>query len=132
MLSHHALSTNVISLSRDGRVAKTKTYLTATHFGHGSYEGEIYVAYGRYEDELVRGPEGWRIKRRHLMFMVTRARFLVFKEISLLTRVLYSGVRDWQHLCVFEHKCHCGGTQHLTCEWLSLVPDHHSQEYQLY
>lgn len=84
--TQHALSTSVIDVSTDGQSANTKTYFTATHFGHGIYNGQIYTAYGRYEDLLILGTDGWRIKSRHLVYMVCslRALFCVVACCSLV------------------------------------------------
>ena len=42
---------------------------TASHFGAGIYEGDVYYAYGKYVDHLVETWEGWRVDRRHLIYM---------------------------------------------------------------
>jgi len=66
--TQHALSTMVVTLTGEG-LANTTTYFTATHFGHGTYEGQILTAYGRYEDMLALSGAGWRIQFRHLIYM---------------------------------------------------------------
>ena len=68
--TQHALTTQLIDL--DGpNTASSKTYFTASHFGQGVYEGELLTAWGRYDDALVKTSNGWRVKTRTLVYMVT-------------------------------------------------------------
>ncbi|KAF2091570.1 hypothetical protein K490DRAFT_61006 [Saccharata proteae CBS 121410] len=77
--TQHALATSVIRVEHEPSyqnasetvptTARSITYYTATHFGHGLYEGQTVTAWGRYEDALVLKKEGWRIRRRHLVYM---------------------------------------------------------------
>ncbi len=50
-----------------GHTATARTYLHSQHVRHGTPGGELYVIAGRYEDELVRTPDGWRIRFRRLV-----------------------------------------------------------------
>lgn len=71
MTTQHGLSTQIVNLLANDK-ANTTSYFTAQHFGGGVYYGQIYTAYGRYEDELVLVDSGkWRIRRRSLIYMVS-------------------------------------------------------------
>ena len=59
-VTQHLLGSHEIAV--DGDKARASTYLTATHVS----DGEVFVLGGTYRDELVRGPDGWRISRRAL------------------------------------------------------------------
>jgi len=48
----------------DGDTARAKVHYYAEHIGRGDYEGEQYSMWGQYEDDLVRTPQGWRVKAR--------------------------------------------------------------------
>ncbi|KAK4494522.1 hypothetical protein PRZ48_014820 [Zasmidium cellare] len=49
--THHSLGTQVIELF-GGSTARSVTYVTASHFGIGQYEGQLATAYGQYRDVL--------------------------------------------------------------------------------
>jgi len=52
--------------------ASAVTYFTAVHFGTGAKEGQLFTAYGKYLDKLVRSETQsgqWRIKQRECKFM---------------------------------------------------------------
>ncbi|KAK6439080.1 hypothetical protein LTR95_004711 [Oleoguttula sp. CCFEE 5521] len=71
--TQHALSTQVIDIHGDS--ANSTTYLTASHFGSGLYEGQVLYAYGKYIDQLVRMSRAyaqaptWRVRARNLVYM---------------------------------------------------------------
>lgn len=72
--TQHSYGTQVVRVLGGGCEAVAVTYLTATHFGRGVYEGEVFYAYGQYQDILVRVGEGegeWRIRERNLIYMVS-------------------------------------------------------------
>ncbi len=48
----------------DGDRARGKCHFYAVHQGLHRYAGQIYSMWGEYEDEWVRGAEGWRVARR--------------------------------------------------------------------
>ncbi len=50
----------------DGDHAQSVCDLRAQHVSRGAPAGEHYVIGGRYDDSLVRTPEGWRIAHRRL------------------------------------------------------------------
>ncbi|KAK5113607.1 hypothetical protein LTR85_010836 [Meristemomyces frigidus] len=65
--TQHAFTTTVIDIH--GQTANSTTYYTASHFGHGVYEGAVLYAYGKYFDDLVQMEEVWRIQNRTLIYM---------------------------------------------------------------
>ena len=67
--SQHMVSTHQVAI--DGDVATHRCYIHAQHHRRGLREGKNYVVGGRYEDRLVRTPEGWRIAERTLTVMWT-------------------------------------------------------------
>lgn len=50
----------------DGDSATARCYLQAQHVFEGVEGGDHYLVGGTYVDDLVRTPEGWRIKHRTL------------------------------------------------------------------
>lgn len=68
--SQHMVSTHQIRL--DGDRATCRCYLHAQHVRLAAEGGPNYVVAGRYEDQLVRTPQGWRIARRDLITMWTQ------------------------------------------------------------
>ena len=59
----HLISSPVLDIRGD--TAESRSHVTATHIQvreDGSQN--IWIVSGAYEDALVRGPEGWRIKKR--------------------------------------------------------------------
>jgi ketosteroid isomerase-like protein len=50
----------------DGDTATASCYLQAQHVFRGAPGGDHYLVGGTYVDQLVRTPEGWRIKHRTL------------------------------------------------------------------
>lgn len=65
--SQHMVSTHQIHV--DGDKATSRCYLHAQHVRHGAVGGPNFIIAGRYEDELVRTPQGWRISYRALIPM---------------------------------------------------------------
>ncbi|MCJ1250482.1 hypothetical protein MMC30_007710 [Trapelia coarctata] len=59
------------------------TYYSASHFGTGVYEGEVFYAYGQYQDSWVKNTStgAWRIGRRNLVYMGP-----VIGNVSILTK----------------------------------------------
>lgn len=45
----------------DGDTAHCTSYVQATHYSH---QGETWTTGGRYDDDMVRTPDGWKIARR--------------------------------------------------------------------
>lgn len=50
----------------DGDTATASCYLQAQHVFAGAEGGDHYLVGGRYDDQLVRTPDGWRIRHRTL------------------------------------------------------------------
>jgi SnoaL-like domain len=62
--TQHIVSSHRVTL--DGDTASSSCQLYSQHVRKGTPEGELYTIGGRYHDELVRTPEGWRIRSRVL------------------------------------------------------------------
>ena len=62
--SQHFLGNHLVSIQGDE--ATSTCYLQAQHVKKGLPGGELYTVAGRYDDDLVRTPAGWRISRRRL------------------------------------------------------------------
>lgn len=60
--TYHRLSNFVIDI--DGDTATARTYVHAVLMVTPEDNGPWVEAIGHYDDELVRGPHGWRIRRR--------------------------------------------------------------------
>src|SRR5581483_2694029 len=60
--SQHLITNEVVEL--DGDRGRARCYFQAQHVYRGAEGGDHYLVGGTYEDELVRTPEGWRIRRR--------------------------------------------------------------------
>jgi ketosteroid isomerase-like protein len=67
--SQHLISNHQIVI--DGDRATSRCYLQAQHVRKAAEGGPNFIFAGRYEDELVRTPEGWRISHRTLAPMWT-------------------------------------------------------------
>lgn len=67
--THHMVSTHEVRV--DGDAATHRCYLHAQHVRHRVDGDPNYVVAGRYEDRLVRTPDGWRILHRRLTPMWT-------------------------------------------------------------
>lgn len=63
-ISQHLVSNQQVEL--DGDRARCRCYLQAQHTVRGAEGGENFIMAGRYEDEVVRTPDGWRISHRRL------------------------------------------------------------------
>jgi len=67
--SQHVVSTHQIRI--DGDRATCRCFLRAQHVKLDLEGGTTFMFAGRYEDELVRTTDGWRIARRRLAPMWT-------------------------------------------------------------
>lgn len=63
----------------DGGCATHRCYLQAQHIRHAAPGGPNYIVAGRYEDDLVRTPDGWRITHRTLHVMWTAGNLAVVR-----------------------------------------------------
>lgn len=61
----------------DGDSATHRCYLQAQHVRHAAVGGPNYIVAGRYEDRLLRTPDGWRIAHRTLVVMWTEGNLAV-------------------------------------------------------
>ncbi len=67
--SQHMVTCHQVVL--DGDRATSRCYLQAQHIRRAAEGGANYIVAGRYEDQLVRTADGWRIKHRDLIVMWT-------------------------------------------------------------
>lgn len=65
--SQHMVGTHQVEI--DGDTATCRCYLQAQHMRPAGEEPPLLTVGGRYEDRLVRTPEGWRIAHRTLTSM---------------------------------------------------------------
>jgi hypothetical protein len=65
--SQHMVANHQVHV--DGDRATSRCYFQAQHTRRGLEGGENFIIAGRYEDECIRTPEGWRIKHRVLTTM---------------------------------------------------------------
>ena len=63
--TQHLMGNHLVNVAGD--TATAKTYVRAMHHKHEKDGGDIYHMMGHYEDELVKTPDGWRIKNRTLV-----------------------------------------------------------------
>jgi 3-phenylpropionate/cinnamic acid dioxygenase small subunit len=62
--TQHLIANVVVQL--DGDRAQSSCYLQAQHVMAGTPGGDTFIIAGRYDDELVRTGDGWRIRERRL------------------------------------------------------------------
>ncbi len=62
--TQHLISNHKVVITGD--TAISRCYLQSQHVRHSAQGGTNYIIGGRYEDELVRTADGWRIMRRVL------------------------------------------------------------------
>jgi len=67
--TQHLISNVVVRL--DGDRAECSCYLQAQHVKTGTAGGDNFIIAGRYDDKLLRTPDGWRIRERRLQVMWT-------------------------------------------------------------
>jgi len=65
--SQHMVNTHEITV--EGDTATSRCYVHAQHMRRAGEEPPLFTLGGRYEDRLVRTPEGWRIRHRTLTSM---------------------------------------------------------------
>lgn len=63
--TQHTVTNHMITLRGD--TASSRCYLHSQHVRRSVDGPPLYVVAGRYEDELVRTPDGWRISSRRLV-----------------------------------------------------------------
>jgi hypothetical protein len=62
--SQHVLGSQLVEV--EGDTGQSRCYFVAQHIRSGLQGGPHYIVAGKYEDDVVRTPAGWRIKRRVL------------------------------------------------------------------
>jgi SnoaL-like domain len=62
--SQHLIANHKIVITGDEAISRC--YLHSQHVRHNDVGGPNYIIGGRYEDELIRTTQGWRILRRVL------------------------------------------------------------------
>ncbi len=67
--TQHLISNVVVRL--DGDQAESSCYLQAQHVKAGTPGDDNFIIAGRYDDRLVRTPDGWRIRERRLALIWT-------------------------------------------------------------
>jgi len=67
--SQHVVSNHQVWV--DGDTAQHRCQMRAQHVRHDADGGPNYMVAGRYEDRLVRTPDGWRIAHRDLIISWT-------------------------------------------------------------
>lgn len=65
--SHHLIGS--IHVEVEGDTAKARCYLHAQHTKAGVPGGDNFTIGGEYRDEIVRTPNGWKIKKRELRML---------------------------------------------------------------
>lgn len=63
-VTHHAMSNHEVEL--DGEEATHRCHVVAFHSRAGADGGDTFTIFGAYSDQLVRTPNGWRIRFRRL------------------------------------------------------------------
>jgi hypothetical protein len=64
--SQHLVGNHQVTLAPDGATATARCYFQAQHVKRGTAGGDNFVIAGRYDDQLVRTADGWRIAHRTL------------------------------------------------------------------
>jgi hypothetical protein len=77
--THHNVVNFRIDVSGDS--ARAKVHYYAVHLGVGKYPGAVYSMWGEYDDQLVRTPEGWRVKHRMYRCFLTDGQNVVAKDL---------------------------------------------------
>jgi ketosteroid isomerase-like protein len=74
-ISQHLVGNHDVAI--DGDAATHSCYLQAQHVRRAADGGPNYIVAGRYEDQLVRTDDGWRIVHRRLVVMWTEGNVTV-------------------------------------------------------
>jgi 3-phenylpropionate/cinnamic acid dioxygenase small subunit len=65
--SQHIITNHEIEI--DGNAAHARSYLHAQHTKNGTQGGDNFTIGGTYIDDLVKTPDGWRIRQKELVFV---------------------------------------------------------------
>ena len=61
----------IVVVRLDGDRAESACDLQAQHVKAGTPGGDHFIIAGRYDDQLIRTPDGWRIRERRLALIWT-------------------------------------------------------------
>lgn len=75
--TQHSVTNHMITV--DGDRATCRCYLQSQHVRHAATGSPNYIIAGRYEDELLRSPDGWRIAFRRLVVVWTEGNLNVVR-----------------------------------------------------
>jgi SnoaL-like domain len=75
--THHMVTNHLVEVSGDR--ATCRCYLHSQHVRNDAVGGVNYVIAGRYEDELVRTADGWRVSFRRLVVVWTDGNLAVVR-----------------------------------------------------
>ena len=70
-VSQHLIGSHIIELADDANTATSRCYFQAQHVRAGTVGGDQFIVAGRYEDDVVRVNDVWRIRHRKLTVMWT-------------------------------------------------------------
>ena len=76
--SQHVLGSHLVDVHGDE--ARSRCYFVAQHIKHKAEGGPHYVVAGKYEDDMVRTTDGWRIKHRVLTSIWTEGNLQMFER----------------------------------------------------
>ncbi len=88
--TQHLIGNVIVRL--DGDEAESSCYLQAQHVRTGTAGGDNFIIAGRYDDRLVRTPDGWRIRERRLEVSWTEGNPAVRGRLPAHPRGAASGV----------------------------------------
>jgi ketosteroid isomerase-like protein len=69
-VSQHLNGNHLVAVHGDE--ATHSSYTIAQHVRHGLPDGDLYLVGARYEDRLLRTPDGWRFRSRHVEILWTQ------------------------------------------------------------
>ena len=69
--SQHLIGSQIIEVADDAKTASSRCYFHAQHVRAGALGGSQFIVAGRYEDNVVRVNDVWRIGHRQLTVMWT-------------------------------------------------------------
>jgi hypothetical protein len=87
--THHSNTTVMVEV--DGDRASVVTNVRAWHRG-GPNDDKVMEAIGRYYDDFVRTPAGWRIARRHEEIPVMTGDLDIFAEAAVTMDAIVGGI----------------------------------------
>lgn len=76
-VSQHLLGNHLVTVH--GEIAESSCYFQAQHVRDGIPGDPTLTVAGRYDDRLVRTPDGWKIAHRRLSVMWTKGNYAVLE-----------------------------------------------------